>query len=97
MRCLDFSERVVKALLFWKNRWATAVKADLPPLPPMKTFVLKFNLSVLDDYRKPAPPSFWDSFPSNLVTPGTSLVNPVKLKVLALQEGFADLALPSRN
>ena len=59
----------------------------------MKTFVPKFNLSVLDDYRKPAPPSFWDSFPSNLVTPGTSLVNPVKLKVLALQEGFADLAL----
>ena len=47
-----------------------------PPLPEKKVFVPKLELPVLKSYRKAAPQSFWSVFPSNLVRPGKSSIDP---------------------
>ena len=66
---------------------------DIPPLPPAKIFKPKHNLPILKNYRKPAPSEFWNNFPTNLVQPSKSMVNPHLLKQMALETKFVDLTL----
>ena len=48
----------------------------------------KFGLPVLNSYREHAPAWYWSNFPSNLVYPGKSMVDPKKLKILAVDCGL---------
>ena len=66
---------------------------DIPPLPPAKIFKPKHSLPILKNYRKPAPSEFWNNFPTNLVQPSKSMVNPHLMKQMALETKFADLTL----
>ena len=66
---------------------------DIPPLPPAKIFKPKHNLPLLKNYRKPAPSEFWDNFPTNLVQPSKSMVDPYLLRKLDLETKFVDLVL----
>jgi hypothetical protein len=61
-----------------------------PPLPPPKVFKPKHNLTVLLDYSKPAPPSFWETFPWYEVWPAKSAVSAAKIEGLAMALGCSD-------
>jgi len=63
----------------------------LPSLPPLKKFKAKHDLVVLEDYAVPADKCFWDRFPKNVIQPAKSLIDPDKLKQLALQYGYSDI------
>ena len=84
---------VINARNHWHRLWRRVVQADLPDLLPPKTFKPKFDLPLLKEYSKAAPESFWNSFPSNLQKPATSLVCYRKLKAFALEAGWRDLVL----
>ena len=88
-----FSPDIQRALHWWVSRWQDSFLAPLKPLPPPKTFFPKFDLPILDDYRKDAPQSYWDAFPKNLSWPAKSLVSHSTLRTLALECGFTNLAL----
>ena len=90
---LGFSPDTWKALEWWLHRWEDFSSKPIPPLPPPKVFSPKFNLPILEDYRKDAPSSYWDAFPKNFSFPAKSFVNHVKLRELALDCGFKNLAL----
>ena len=60
---------------------------------PAKIFKPKHNLPLLKNYRKPAPSEFWDNFPTNLVQPSKSMVDPYLLRKLDLETKFVDLVL----
>ena len=61
-----------------------------PELLPNKVFKSKLGLPVLDNYRDPAPPSYWDVFPENTASTTKSLVDGGVLKRLALECGYED-------
>ena len=63
----------------------------LQEIPPAKRFKSKHNLPILDDYNSEAPDHFWDLFPKNLESSGSSMINGNKLKSLALECGYTDL------
>ena len=84
--------RVADFYYSWLSRWQHISSMPLVSLPAPKVFKPKHDLPVLDDYRGAAPPSFWAKFPRNYVQPAVSLIDGVKLRVLALEAGFADLA-----
>ena len=89
MFLVGFSAERRKMRLFWQNVWRNANATPLPPLPPLKTFKPKFpGLMVLDDYSVPAPPAFWQSFPTNLSQPAKSSVDHKKLRSFAISAGF---------
>ena len=78
---------------FWYDTWCEANSKELPPLPPLKIFKPKFpSLPVLESYEGGAPPSFWQEFPVNLVQPAKAAVDYKKLRAMALEAGFKDLA-----
>ena len=87
----DFSPEVRAALAWWLERWRTFSRLALPPLPSQKTFHPKHVLPVLEDYRKAAPTSFWEFFPSCKLEAGRSLINAKMLYDMALECGFRDL------
>ena len=62
----------------------------IPELPPMKTFKPKYNLPVLKSYKIKPNQSYWENFPTNYKPLCVSLVDPIKLKALALETGFQD-------
>ena len=62
----------------------------IPELPPMKTFKPKYNLPVLKSYKVKPDQSYWENFPTNYKPLCVSLVDPIKLKALALETGFQD-------
>ena len=90
---LEISRRTMDTMLSLKILHQRLSAEDIPPLPPAKIFKPKHNLPILENYRKPAPQDFWTSFPSNHVQPSKSMVDPHLLKKLALETGFADIAL----
>ena len=57
----------------------------------MKTFKPKYNLPVLKSYKTKPDTSFWNNFPTNFNALCTSLVDPIKLKTLALETAFPDI------
>ena len=57
----------------------------IPELPPMKTFKPKYNLPVLKSYKIKPDQSYWENFPTNYKPLCVSLVDPIKLKALALE------------
>ena len=89
---LGVSDEVQQAFNFWYSRWQAFALKPLSPLPPQKIFCPKFNLPVLQDYKATAPPSYWDSFPRNMQATTSSLVCHTKLRAMALDAGFRDLA-----
>jgi len=68
----------------------TILSQDIPPLPPLKTFIPKYNLDTLTSYTRDAPSSFWDKFPVNLQQPAKSLVNASAIRKLATVTKFPD-------
>jgi len=58
-----------------------------PPVGEQKVFKPKWDLETLEDYKQAAPAKFWEKFPVNLELNGKSLIDPVKLKGLALVLG----------
>ena len=63
------------------------VEEGCPDLPPLKVFKPKFNLAKLQDYKGPAPSSYWGRFPTNKDFPGKSKIDPVQLRALAAEYG----------
>ena len=84
------SEEVKTNFKAWHKRWQEASTTELVPLPLPKTFRAKHNLKALRDYRRPAPPDFWNNFPVNLSKPAKSLVSADKLEAMALSVGTVD-------
>ena len=64
----------------------------IPELPPMKTFKPKYQLPVLNSYKTKPNQSYWQNFPTNYKPLCLSLVNPIKLKAMALETGFQDIS-----
>jgi len=77
----------------WKQHTILAAAAPDPQLPACKTFKPKFDLPILADYSKPAPPEFWERFPQNFDTTIPKIIDPDKLLQLANVAGVADSAL----
>ena len=78
----------------WLRVWQDIAVSPTPPLPPGKVFKAKFPaLTVLKDYKLAPRKDFWGNFPTNLVRPSKSLVNPVVLERLALEAGGIDPAI----
>jgi len=71
----------------WRKRIIEVTLSGDGDLPPAKKFKPKHDLPVLKDYRVPAPPSFWDKFPSNTMPVGKSMINGTELKRLATAAG----------
>ena len=47
-------------------------------------------MPVLDNYKDPAPPSYWEKFPENLASTAKSLIDGEALKRLALECGYEE-------
>jgi len=54
-------------------------------------FTGKNDLPILSDYRRPAPDSFWEKFPSHYAVKGKSWIDPVKLESLARAYNVKDM------
>ena len=67
------------------------LSTDIPDLPPQKIFKPKHNLPVLRNYHSIPEASFWNSFPSNLIQPAVSWVDPISLRALAIETGYPHL------
>ena len=67
-----------------------ASSQETPDLPPIKVFKSKLGLPVLNNYRDPAPPEYWDKFPKNYDTTAKSLIDSKALLRLALECGYED-------
>ena len=84
----ELAEFVKENRKLWARRiWHFQI-AQLDPLPASKVFHPKFGLPVLNSYREHAPAWYWSNFPSNLVYPGKSMVDPKELKILAVDCGL---------
>ena len=93
---LGYSLQVRSQFSLWMDCWKKVAASGVPALPPTKIFTAKCNLPVLSDYSKPAPASYWDQFPKNLVQPAKSLVDGPTLEAMAIECGFEDLRLLDR-
>ena len=91
--CLEFSAHSTETLLSLTIITNRILQTNLADLPPPKIFKPKYNLPVLQDYRSPAPANFWDTFPSNMIQPAKSSVNPDLLMFLLIETNFPNLAL----
>ena len=89
----EFSGQRKRCLARWLEIWREYARAPLPALPPPKEFKPKFELPKLDSYSEPAPEWYWEKFPSNLVQPATSLIDPEKLRLAAIASNFPDKTL----
>ena len=78
---------VEKARRDWSAVLDLVVEEGCPDLPPPKVFKPKFNLAKLQDYKGPAPSSYWGRFPTNKDFPGKSKIDPVQLRALAAEYG----------
>ena len=87
---LGFSVAVKSYYHHWLSIWCEVAVQKLTPLPAPKVFKPKYKLPVLEDYRKAAPTSFWNEFPSNKVKPAWSLVDADTLEDMALEVGGVD-------
>jgi hypothetical protein len=58
------------------------------PLPAAKVFTPKYKLPAISDYREPAPPEFWEIFPSRAPAVGRSMVSEQKLREVYEEAGL---------
>jgi hypothetical protein len=65
----------------WKRRIIEVTLEGDGQMPPAKKFKAKHDLPELTDYRKPAPDSFWEIFPSNKAEVGRSMICGKKVEV----------------
>lgn len=78
-----------RRLSAWK---ILAVQASEEPdwaLPEPKVFKPKYRLPLIEDYRKPAPPEFWEVFPSRSPGVGVSLISENALRAVATEAGLS--------
>ena len=70
-----------------------ASKAEIRPPYPLKEFVPKFNLPVLERYDIPAPRNYWSHWPKNYQLEQDSNINYDLFRELAIDAGFEDREL----
>jgi hypothetical protein len=81
---------VLQQMMKWTVRLLMVAWMADPPLPSPKTFTPKYDLPRLACYRSEAPEEFWGKFPAAPRRKGNSLINPVKLRSLAMAVGCED-------
>lgn len=92
MTILEFSLRTISFHLNLLQLLKHEMSLPVPELPPMKTFKPKYKLPLLQSYKTKPDKTYWEIFPTNYKPQCTSLVDPIKLKALALDTGFQDLS-----
>ena len=70
-----------------------ASKAEIRPPYPLKEFVPKFKLPVLERYDIPAPRNYWSHWPKNYQLEQDSKINYDLFRELAIDAGFEDREL----
>ena len=78
-----------RRLSAWKILTVQAAAAPDWELPKAKGFTPKYRLPLVEDYRAPAPPEFWEVFPSRSPGQGTSLISEAALRAVAAEAGRA--------
>ena len=70
-----------------------ASRAEIKPPYPLKKFVPKFNLPLLENYDLPAPQNYWCHWPKNYKLEQESKINFELFRKLAVDAGFEDREL----
>ena len=70
-----------------------ASRAEINPPLPLKEFIPKFNLPLLEKYDLPAPRTYWCHWPKNYKLEQKSKINYDLFRELAIDAGFEDREL----
>ena len=70
----ELSEDFRMRLRFWQQRAIAVVDGLQPAKVEQKVFQPKFNLPVLEDYRRDPGEDFWKCFPANYEMRGASSI-----------------------
>ena len=74
----------------WQQRAIAVVDGLQPAKVEQKVFQPKFNLSVLEDYRRDPGEEFWKCFPANYEMMGTSSISADRLMKRVEAVGTSD-------